>query len=254
MRLKAILFPYDNCDLDEMLEHLASVVDRRCKPCFIIRYVVDGLGYIQVVNFSKHQYPNKNEPDSRLPPPPDWDVIPLQPVVEGSDTDYVAEPDEFESRTGLKGILLTGDKSTETETVNPPTPQGERPPLRVVPRAKPEKKPNKSAQVIDAIRANGFDPELSGRDHAAIKGCTRAPDVVADAYVSARQRLWPPGDPWLANNLSVHAVIERLDGFEAWVAAGRPSSVPRPAKAVVQNSRYHGDEQERAELRGSVVL
>ena len=64
MRLKAEILPYDNCDIEAILSQLAH--DK-----FIHRYEVDGESFIQVVNFTKHQNPHKNEADSELP---------LQPV------------------------------------------------------------------------------------------------------------------------------------------------------------------------------
>ena len=61
-RIKAEVLPYDDCDVDELLNQLA---ERE----FIIRYEVDGEKYIQVTNFSKHQNPHKNEKDSEIPAP-----------------------------------------------------------------------------------------------------------------------------------------------------------------------------------------
>lgn len=61
-RIKAEVLPYDDCDVDELLNQLA---ERE----FIIRYEVDGKKYIQVTNFSKHQNPHKNEKPSEIPAP-----------------------------------------------------------------------------------------------------------------------------------------------------------------------------------------
>ncbi len=61
-RIKAEVLPYDDCDVDELLNQLA---ERE----FIIRYEVAGEKYIQVTNFSKHQNPHKNEKPSEIPAP-----------------------------------------------------------------------------------------------------------------------------------------------------------------------------------------
>ncbi len=61
-RIKAEVLPYDDCDVDQLLDQLAE-------RGFIIRYEVDGSRYIQVTNFSKHQNPHKNEKDSEIPAP-----------------------------------------------------------------------------------------------------------------------------------------------------------------------------------------
>lgn len=61
-RIKAEVLPYDNCDVDELLDQLAG-------RGFIVRYEVDGEGYIQVVNFIKHQNPHYKEVPSEIPAP-----------------------------------------------------------------------------------------------------------------------------------------------------------------------------------------
>lgn len=59
-RIKMALFPADNIDADVLLTQL-------CKAKFIIRYVVDGNAYIQIVNFLKHQNPHVKEAASTIP-------------------------------------------------------------------------------------------------------------------------------------------------------------------------------------------
>lgn len=63
-RIKIEALPFDDCDVDALLAQLA---ERR----FIQRYVVGDKRLIQIVNFSKHQNPHKNELQSTRPPPPD---------------------------------------------------------------------------------------------------------------------------------------------------------------------------------------
>lgn len=58
-RLKIELLPYDDCDIDQLLQSL--------HPKHIIRYEVDGKQYIQVVNFTKHQSIHQNEKKSSFP-------------------------------------------------------------------------------------------------------------------------------------------------------------------------------------------
>jgi len=62
-RLKAELFPYDDVDLDPLLEQLAELG-------FIVRYEAQGKRYIQIANFTKHQRLHPNEAPSDIPPPP----------------------------------------------------------------------------------------------------------------------------------------------------------------------------------------
>jgi hypothetical protein len=61
-RIRVEILPYDNCDIDSMLEILAS-------HGFILRYEVNGNKYVQILNFSKHQNPHNTERDSDLPSP-----------------------------------------------------------------------------------------------------------------------------------------------------------------------------------------
>jgi len=61
-RIKAEVLPYDDCNMDELLNQLAA-------RDFIIRYEIDGKRYIQITNFKKHQNPHKNEAPSVIPAP-----------------------------------------------------------------------------------------------------------------------------------------------------------------------------------------
>ena len=62
VRIKAETLPYDDCDVNQLLDDLA-------KHGFIIRYKVSGTRYIQITNFTKHQNPHKNEKASEIPAP-----------------------------------------------------------------------------------------------------------------------------------------------------------------------------------------
>lgn len=63
-RLKASLLPWEDCDLDALLEdlHVAG---------FILRYELEGAGYIQIPSFERHQKPHVKEAVSTIPAPPD---------------------------------------------------------------------------------------------------------------------------------------------------------------------------------------
>jgi len=61
-RIGAFVFPYEQYDIDNLLNQLAE-------RGFIIRYEVDGKKYIQVVNFKKHQNPHVREAASEIPAP-----------------------------------------------------------------------------------------------------------------------------------------------------------------------------------------
>ena len=60
-KIKAEVLPYDDCDVDFLLDELHN-------RGFITRYSINGKKYIQIVNFSKHQNPHQNEKASTIPP------------------------------------------------------------------------------------------------------------------------------------------------------------------------------------------
>ena len=61
LRIKAELFPYrENLDINGYLTVLQRLG-------FIHRYVVNGVGYLQVINFEKHQCPHHTEKSKKYP-------------------------------------------------------------------------------------------------------------------------------------------------------------------------------------------
>lgn len=63
IRIKAEVLPYDNCNIDELLNQLHEAG-------FIMRYQICDGKFIQVINFVKHQNPHHKEVPSVIPPPP----------------------------------------------------------------------------------------------------------------------------------------------------------------------------------------
>ena len=61
-KIKALILPYDNADIDAIVINLD-------KARFIRKYSIQGKEYLKVVNFIKHQNPHKNERDagSKIP-------------------------------------------------------------------------------------------------------------------------------------------------------------------------------------------
>lgn len=62
LRIKVLLFPYHDIDVDKALDELQDAG-------FLSRYTVDGKRYIAVVNFLKHQRPHPREVASVIPSP-----------------------------------------------------------------------------------------------------------------------------------------------------------------------------------------
>ena len=114
-KIKMEVFPCDNCDVDELLEQLAE-------KGFILRYQVGSGKYIQIVNFSKHQNPHKNEKPSEIPAP---NCEKEESAPEESSTTPVMErttPEKAES-TPEKAVVTPADSlipdSPFSDSLNP---------------------------------------------------------------------------------------------------------------------------------------
>lgn len=66
--LKVEIFPYDDVDVEKLLNMLANPkIEDRPEKCFIHRYAVNGKKYIQINEFLKHQSPHSTEKESEIP-------------------------------------------------------------------------------------------------------------------------------------------------------------------------------------------
>ena len=72
-RIKVQVLPYDDCVVDTLLNDLAGICNPDGTPAHVVRYKVGGVECLQIVNFTKHQYPHRNENQSTIPPIPECD-------------------------------------------------------------------------------------------------------------------------------------------------------------------------------------
>jgi hypothetical protein len=77
-RIKAEVLPYDDCDVDALLEALHG-------RGFILRYQVQERRFIQVVKFAKHQNPHIREPASAIPAPDEHRACTVPSIVPAPD-------------------------------------------------------------------------------------------------------------------------------------------------------------------------
>jgi len=70
-RIKAELLPYDDVDINAAIDALNDVE-------FILRYEVNNIEYIQIVNFLKHQHPHRDEKASTIPASCNNDATPVK--------------------------------------------------------------------------------------------------------------------------------------------------------------------------------
>ena len=61
-RLKPQILPFDNCDIEVLAQSLHDAG-------IVLRYVVDGKRYIQILKFKEHQNPHVKEAPSTIPAP-----------------------------------------------------------------------------------------------------------------------------------------------------------------------------------------
>ena len=77
-RIKAEILPYDDCDIEELLEQLN-------KKEFIFVYEINGERYAWLPTFTQHQNPHRNEKPSELPAPDMYrEKVGSPPVIDGS--------------------------------------------------------------------------------------------------------------------------------------------------------------------------
>jgi hypothetical protein len=137
-RIKIEVLPYDNCDVDELLNQLA-------KQGFILRYEVGGNRYIQIVNFLKHQNPHYKESESIIPSPPGW-----------IDSNYVAfgVPEELRQETfdrdGRKCVICGAKEDLSIDHIIPRSKGGTNDPenLQTLCRSCNSSKKNREAAAI----------------------------------------------------------------------------------------------------------
>lgn len=101
-KIKAEILPYDNFDMNSLLSELHD-------KGFIIRYSVNNIFYIQVVNFSKHQNPHMKEGASIIP----------APDLHSARTVLVPEKVVTSPADSLNPITLTLNPITDSKTSVP---------------------------------------------------------------------------------------------------------------------------------------
>lgn len=87
LRIRAEVFPYETVDAEALLAELAAFREDDGTASFIVRYVVDGKRFIQIVNFAEHQSPHAKEQESSLPAPCKPGTCPVRvPDIPGAST------------------------------------------------------------------------------------------------------------------------------------------------------------------------
>ena len=95
-QIKMEIFPADSVDCDALLGQLASTG-------MVARYEVDGKRYLQVVNFTKHQNPHRDEKTSIVPDQSGY-VASIEPAPKKHRASTVQTPGEPDAGTVAIGL------------------------------------------------------------------------------------------------------------------------------------------------------
>lgn len=116
-RIKALLFPYDDIDVQTALSDLKAAG-------FINRYTVNGVPGIHIIRFTAHQNPHINERENDVPEP---QSSPVTPEQHGASTVQAPEQhsasNNFVSPLSVKGMVNgvgSGDLSLGRESPSKP--------------------------------------------------------------------------------------------------------------------------------------
>lgn len=116
-RIKVQTLPYDNCNMDDLLDQLQEYG-------FVLRYEVDGNRYIQIVNWDKHQNPHIKEAASEIPAPEQAPEEHHTSTVQEQEEHSTSRadslnliPDSLNPCTSTAAVILTEDEAVFLETL-----------------------------------------------------------------------------------------------------------------------------------------
>lgn len=251
LRIRAEVLPYDaHADVDDSLNQLAEAG-------LIQRYAAAGDRFIQVLKFEQHQYPHRNEIESRIPPP-DGYASPERSRDSATDTANIEYETSIQGRPRMKPLLSkAGQRHTkaglDTRELVPSNPVPELPdttgpdtvplpgtplepgttgelgkttsfpPTRKRSGSKPAPQGNSKVAAFYA-KVLELDPdsyaqgiELSGQDHAELKSSTH-PERIATGWVKARRGEW--GSDYLQHHLTISGVKAAINAMDIKAKGG----------------------------------
>ena len=105
-RIKVAILPYDDCDVDALLEELHN-------RGFITRYKVNGGSYLEITNFAKHQHIVGTEAKSDIPPNPCNNA-----EVEQLPEEYEKKSNKLEKKSNKLEEIAPESYSLNLESIN----------------------------------------------------------------------------------------------------------------------------------------
>lgn len=189
------IFPYRAVEVEDLLDSLITAG-------FLARYEVDGVRYLEVVNFHKYQKPHSNEAASKLPPRHfDQNTKPLRPKHEATSTN---DGNGFPSDSLRNGFSENGESECLTDAraaQTPPAPDDAPTPERTA--------SNRIGQELARLQSDA-------EDRWPKRGAIEQGMAEIRAFVGTRAS-------------PVEALIEVRRGFEVWVRAIPDEGLPADA-------------------------
>ena len=156
-KIKAELFPYENIDIIEGLGALAQ-------DNFIVRYQIDELPYIEIVNFKKHQNPHVRERASTIPPPPVPGLAPSKAMPFPGKGIALDEPFTSTSQLGIGNDIWgigNGETNPGAASGQSPAPPPTQPDVEYFTTSEVEKKASPPVPPAPAPKPEPETPEIS---------------------------------------------------------------------------------------------
>jgi hypothetical protein len=241
LRLKVEILPYFDVDADELLTALE-------RACFIIRYDIDGVRYIQVINFRVHQSPHHKEAASIIPPPPGYVPPAPDPELEemaeepAPESPVLAPTRPVASRSVVgSGFMGSGNQEGTTLAKASAPPPAAR--VRVAPRPRAEPDESVHHEAFNAL-SEVFGAPASERERGIY--AKAAKDLVMSKPPAFADEIPKLRDAWaeLYNGASPSppALVANLGRLRHHIQSPRapPSNGRAPTRAAIREHNAVG--------------
>lgn len=219
LRIKAQIFPYDDVDIDKLLNDLHE-------SGHINRYEVSGSRYIEVENFQKHQRPHSNEKESEIPAPESGNID--STLEEKSSTQEEVEQTFYqgEKRFQLRGEALRSDSLIPDPGSLDPPGGAEAPAEEPEPASKPRpRQPNPQWRLLEiCTELNGGDPSEVPRSTKQLAKFSALLKQHEFPDIEACMRWMAADEFWRKAKFDAFNVEKYMDRF---IMAGKPDVTKR---------------------------
>jgi len=202
-RIKADCLPYDDCDIEDLLDQLAS-------RGFIVRYVVDGKGFIASPTFLTHQNPHCKEAASSIPAPDKHSAS----TVQASENTVLAEKIPELARLIPDSLNLIPDSLQKQKHV--------------------QRTAARFAEFWDAY------PEKKGRAAAEKSWRAKGLDAHADAIIAHVQRMRREDDSWRSGYAPHGSTYVNGERWTDEPRSAKPAPQLTPSKTLTAVQKLQG--------------